>query len=376
MILISILLTSTYLLLIGSFVYGFDKIKRFKRHDIPAKTKFSIVIPFRNEAKNLPKLLTSIAALKYPKQLFEIIFVDDASEDTSVELIMEFMNAGRNDIQFQLISNKRKTNAPKKDAITTAISIAKYEWIITTDADCILPKYWLDSFDTYIQNSNTVSIAAPVTYFYENTFLNQFQLLDMLSLQGATIGGFGIKTPFLCNGANFAYNKQVFIELNGFEGNTDMASGDDVFLLEKIVKAYPKQIHYLKCKEAIVVTRSQPFWHELISQRVRWAAKTSAYNNMFGKFTGLVVLMMNGLIIATLVLALFGVFNFKIWFYILIIKFNIDFYLIYKTAVFFNQANVLRTFAFGFIIYPFFSIYVAFISVFSSYKWKGRNFEK
>ena len=374
MTLISIFITFIYLLLIGSLVYGFGKIKVFKLQNTPAKTKFSVVIPFRNEAENLPELLKSIEALKYPKHLFEIIFVDDASEDDSFEIIKRTLDTSLTD--FSILSNKRKTNSPKKDAITLAINHAKYEWIITTDADCIVPKYWLDSFDEYIQKTKAVCIAAPVTYTNTNTFLQRFQLLDMLSLQGATIGGFGIKKPFLCNGANFAYKKDIFIELNGFEGNTNIASGDDIFLLEKITKTHVKQLHYLKCEQVIVTTVSQPSWPELLSQRIRWAAKTSAYKNWFGKFTGGVVLLMNGLIFSTLLLVFFGVFNFKIWFYMLVIKLNIDFYLIYKSALFFNQKDVLRTFILGFIIYPFFSIYVAFISVFTSYKWKGRDFKK
>ena len=374
MTLISVFITFIYLLLIGSLVYGFGKTKVFKLQNTPAKTKFSVVIPFRNEAENLPKLLKSIEALKYPKHLIEIIFVDDASEDDSFEIIKKTLDTSQTD--FSILLNKRKTNSPKKDAITLAINHAKYEWIITTDADCIVPKYWLDSFDEYIQKTNAICIAAPVTYTNKNTFLHRFQLLDILSLQGATIGGFGIKNPFLCNGANFAYKKDLFIELNGFDGNTNIASGDDIFILEKIAKTHVNQLHYLKCEQAIVATVPQPNWPELISQRIRWAAKTSAYNNWFGKFTGGVVLLMNGLILSSLLLAFFGAFNFKSWFYILIIKFNIDFYLIYKSSLFFNQKGALRTFILGFIIYPFFSIYVAFISVFTSYKWKGRDFKK
>ncbi|MDO5987461.1 glycosyltransferase [Flavivirga amylovorans] len=341
---------------------------------MPSKTTFSVIIPFRNEAENLPDLLKSIESLEYPSHLFEVIFVDDTSEDDSVDIIMKFLNNARNDIK--VIKNKRVSNSPKKDAIATAIEHSKNEWIITTDADCILPKYWINSFDEFIQKTNAKCIAAPVTYTNSGRFLNQFQLLDILSLQGATIGGFGINNPFLCNGANFGYEKSLFQELNGFEGNTDIASGDDIFLLEKIAKTHPDKLHYLKCDKAIVKTQSQPSWNDLISQRIRWAAKTSAYNNWFGKFTGLIVLLMNALVIATLLLTILHVFNFKIWIYILMIKFSIDFLLIYKSAHFFNQKPVLRHFVFGFIMYPFFSFYIAFISLFRTYKWKGRTFKQ
>ena len=91
MVLISIIITVLYLLLIGSFAIGFDKVKIFKLEDISAKTKFSVIIPFRNEAKNLAALLKTIGFLEYPKELFQIIFVDDESEDDSVEIIENFL---------------------------------------------------------------------------------------------------------------------------------------------------------------------------------------------------------------------------------------------------------------------------------------------
>ena len=373
MTIISITITVLYLLLIGSFAFGFDKIKIFKRDALPYKTKFSVVIPFRNEAENLAVLIKSIQLLEYPKELFEVLFVDDDSEDDSVEILK---NAIENQSNISILKNNRTSNSPKKDAISTAIEQANNNWIVTTDADCLLPKNWLNSFDSCIQKTNATCIAAPVTYIPQNSFLNRFQLLDILSLQAATIGGFGINKPFLCNGANFAYKKELFKEVNGFDGNTHTASGDDIFMLEKVVKKHPEQLHYLKSEEAIVSTKAQATWKALISQRVRWAAKTSAYNNWFGKFTGLVVLLMNALIISIGLLAIFGVFKLKICLYLVIIKFNIDFLLIYKSALFFNQKGVLKSFIVGFLLYPFFSVYVAFISVFSNYNWKGRTFKK
>tara|TARA_R110002050_G_scaffold94765_3_gene197358 strand:- start:98550 stop:99680 length:1131 start_codon:yes stop_codon:yes gene_type:complete len=376
MVLTSLIITILYLILIGSFALGFDKVPVFKLEDLPSKTKFSVIISFRNEAEHVPELLKSIDTLNYPKHLFEIILVDDASQDNSVKLINNFLKTNLAKTPISIIKNERKTNSPKKDAITSAINQAKNEWIITTDADCILPKYWLDSFDEYIQKTNAKCIAAPVTYQSTNSFLNRFQLLDLLSLQGATIGGFGLKKPFLCNGANFGYQKSLFKALNGFDGNSNIASGDDIFLLEKVAKKHSETLHYLKCEQTIVSTESQASWKHLLSQRLRWAAKTSAYNNWFGKLTGIIVLVMNALIITTGLLVLIGSFNFKILLYILFIKLNIDFFLIYKSATFFYQKDILQSFVFGFLLYPFFSLYIAFLSVFSNYKWKGRTFKK
>ena len=247
---------------------------------------------------------------------------------------------------------------------------------MTTDADCLIPRNWLACFDAFIQKTNAKCIVAPVTYSIKNNLLQQFQLLNILSLQAATIGGFGIGKPFLCNGANLAYKKELFLELNGFSGNTNIASGDDIFLLEKVIKACKSDLHYLKCEQAIIITKPEVSWSDLISQNIRWAAKTSANSNLFGKLTGFIVLLMNGLLIITLLLSILQIFSFKSFVYILFIKFCIDLLLVYKTAVFFDQKNYLKSFYLCFSIYPFFSVYIAFLSFFRGYKWKGRTHKK
>lgn len=379
MTIIFFIITILYLILIGWFVFGFNKIQEFKKETATQTTTFSIVIPFRNEAENLQDLLKSLSNLEYPKDLFEVILVDDDSEDDSVEIIQKVLDTKPFDCaqgDMVILTNKRATNSPKKDAITTAITVAKHNWIITTDADCIFPKTWLKTFDAFIKNNDSKMIIAPVTYTINNSFLEQFQLLDFLSLQGATIAGFGINKPFLCNGANLAYKKEVFVELNGFKGNTSIASGDDIFLLEKAVNMYPKQVHHLKSKDALVITKPQSSLTALFQQRVRWASKTTAYNNRFGKLVGIMVLLMNAIIIVTFVLSTIGILNWLYFAFLFSTKFIIDFVIIYKTGRFFNQTKSLILYPLCSLVYPLFSVFVAVYSQFFGYKWKQRQFRK
>ena len=113
MILIALGITIVYVLVIGWLIYGFTKVNAFEYTGLPPKTSFSIIVPFRNEAENLPSLLESFSKLNYPNELFEVILVDDASE-------VRFQIA---DFRFQItvIPNIRVSNSPKKDAITTAM---------------------------------------------------------------------------------------------------------------------------------------------------------------------------------------------------------------------------------------------------------------
>ena len=374
MLIITIVILLLYLLLIGSFVFGFDKVKTIPLEDIKAEIDFSIIIPFRNEAENLPDLLRSILELNYARHKFEILFIDDDSEDDSVKIIRSTLSKTK--LDFSILTNERHSNSPKKDAITKAISQSKYEWIVTTDADCKLPKYWLDSYDCFIQKNDTKFIVAPVTYHNVTSFLKRFQLLDFLSLQGVSIGAFGIQKPILCNGANLAYSKALFLELDGFDGNSNISSGDDIFLLQKAIHKYPKKIQYLKSESAIVKTIPQHTFKSLVSQRVRWAAKTSSYDSLFGKLTGVIVFLMNGFLVCSPLLYLANFISIKTLLYTFIIKFCIDFLLLFKTVRFFNQESYLASFFFSSFLYPIFSVYVVFISVFKGYKWKDRSYNK
>ena len=373
MMFIILTITILYLLFIGSFIYGFDKVPQFQLEDITPLTKFSVIIPFRNEAENLPILLASISKLKYPKTLFEVIFVDDESVDDSVEKIESYHLKSFN---ISVVKNIRNTGSPKKDAITTGINHSKFSWIVTTDADCSLPKFWLDTYDNYIQIHNPKLVIAPVTFIAIGSFLERFQLLDILSLQGVTIGSFGINKPFLCNGANLAYKKDVFNAVSGFEGNSHIASGDDVFLLEKILKTDKDAVHYVKSKDISVSTNPESNFKSLKSQRVRWASKTSSYNRLFSKLTALVVLFMNALLVCLPLLYFSGIVSVKVIIYTCVIKFLIDFLLIFKTARFFDQAHYLPSYFLSCLLYPFFSIYIALLSIFKGYRWKDRAYHK
>ncbi|MCD2257851.1 glycosyltransferase [Psychroserpens luteolus] len=375
MLTIVLIITVLYLLFIGSFIYGFDKVVNFKMEDLSPKTKFSVIIPFRNEAEHLPQLIATISSLNYPKSMFEILFVDDESTDDSVEKIYA-IEANLKSITFSVLANERLTKSPKKDAITKAIKHAKYDWIITTDADCQLPKYWLDCFDSYIQNNTSKVLVAPVTFDKARSFFERFQLLDILSLQGATIGGFGIKKPFLCNGANLAYKKGFFNSIEGFKGNSNIASGDDIFLLEKAIKKEKNSVHYIKNNHITVTTKPEKDFKALKAQRVRWAAKTSSYKNPFTKLTGLIILLMNALMVSMPLLAILQIITLKTLAYSFAIKFLIDFLLLFKTSRFFNQESYLGSYVFSSILYPFFNVYIAFISVFKGYKWKDRPYSK
>lgn len=375
MIYISIIISIIYVVLIMAFIIGFEKVETVKNNDAVPKNRFSIVFPFRNEAHNLPGLLKSISIINYPSELFEVLLVNDDSQDNFMTNISAFRKQNPL-LNLRLLQNIRKSQSPKKDAINTAINLSNFEWIVTTDADCVVPVNWLKLFNQFIEDENPVFISAPVKFSLQNSFLFHFQNLNFTSLMGSTLGGFGIDNPFMCNGANLCYHKETFFELKGFEGNTNIASGDDIFLMEKMSKAYPNQVKFLKSEEAIVETKAENTWKLFINQQIRWASKSASYKSLFAKFVGIVVFSENLMVLVLVISAL----QFpKFWIYFTLVfalKIIVDFILIAKTSFFMKSAKSLKYYFPVCVLYPFFIVFIGCLSLFKNYEWKGRIFKK
>lgn len=368
------LILGIYVVFILQLFFGFDKVKTFIKTDEKPTTTFSIIVPFRNEEKNLPKLLQSISNLNYPKELFEIIMVDDFSTDASERVYIKWrMENGL--IETTLLENLRLSNSPKKDAISRAIPILKHEWVVTTDADCIVKKDWLLTLDNFIQKKDAKMVVGAVIYKTKNNWFHQFQQLDLLSLQGTTIGSFGIGKPFMCNGANFAYAKKLFNEIGGFGGNNKMASGDDVFLLQKALKNHSDKVYYLKNTDVIVTTKPENDLYKLFMQRVRWASKTTGYAGFYSKSLAVSVLMMNLSLVVGFGLWMFEILDFKTLLIVFLIKYVVDYLLLFKSNKFLRNGTFLVPIASS-LIYPIFCSFVGVYSLFGSFTWKGRPFKK
>lgn len=368
MILFSLFIIILYIMLIVYLIIGFDKVTLFQTAKTKSHFNFSIIIPFRNEENHLENLCKSLEQLAYPTSNFEVIFIDDYSTDNSVKVLQPFLDKNKH---FKLITNTLSDTSPKKEAIQNAIQTAKYQWIITTDADCLVPKKWLQTFNSFIQNKEGIKfIAAPVKYTNGTNFLSHFQYLDFLSLIGSTIGTFGIQKPIMCNGANLCYHKPTFLNLNGFSGNDNIASGDDVFLMEKFISTDKNSVAYLKSKDAIVTTFPVGSFSELFQQRIRWSSKTTATKNNFTKLVGVLVLLANLLLIINLFI--FPIFSLLLF----LLKLIVDYILFKKTNNFLNNKYVLKRILPISIFYPFFSSIIFFLSIFTKYNWKGRSFTK
>ena len=364
---ITISLLVLYSILILFYRSGWLELKPFSQTDLESSIKITVLIPARNEEENIGKLLSSLEKQTYPSHLFEVIVVDDHSTDNTAAVVngyafVKLIKLGLDNI-----------NSYKKKAIETGIAVASGDLIVTTDADCIVPANWLKTIASFKEKTNTVFIAAPVVLENESNLLQTFQALDFLVLQGITAASVQKRFHNMCNGANLAYEKKVFFEVNGFTGIDHIASGDDMLLMQKIAQRFPGKVSYLLSKDVIVTTQPAKTWKEFFSQRIRWASKATDYNDVKIFSTLFLVYFFN---CALLALFISGFWMYFLWLGlvgILILKTIIELTFIYPVAKFYNKQNLIKWFPFFQPIHILYTVIAGWLGVFGSFEWKGRR---
>jgi glycosyltransferase involved in cell wall biosynthesis len=203
--------------------------------DFIPSTKISVIIPARNEGQNIKDCLDSIIGQLYPKHLFEVLVVDDHSTDNTAAIVLSYQLQNIKLISLKDFVAANEINAYKKKAIEIAIKQSTGDLIVTTDADCTAPPNWLQTIAAFYQQKKPDLMVMPVAIDCSNRFIEIFQALDFMTLQGITGASVHKKFHSMCNGANLAYTKKAFNAVNGFKGIDTIASGDDMLLMHKMV---------------------------------------------------------------------------------------------------------------------------------------------
>ncbi len=357
--------------------------------DSPITTQLSIIIPARNEEENIAACIQSILNQSYSKNLYEIIVVNDHSTDATASIVKTFNEPNIKCVDLiNFIGNE--TNSFKKKGIEVGVAQANGELIITTDADCVAPPNWLQTIATFYEEKKPDLIVMPVSIFPSPSgeglgvrFIEIFQALDFMTLQGITGSAVHKKIHSMCNGANLAYTKKAFNTVNGFVGINNIASGDDMMLMHKIYSENKKGIVYLKSAAVIVQTKPVKTITEFINQRIRWASKADKYEDKRMLPVLIVVYFFNLLLLILPIIAFlsnlkFLIFNFQFstlqfWFWVLLFKMVIEIIFLIPVAKFFNKLPLLFLFP---LMQPFHIIYTViagWLGKFGGYSWKGRQ---
>lgn len=218
------------------------------KRSLPPKAAFnhesepiSVIIAARNEAHNLPRLLTSLAQLLPIDAAYEVIIVNDHSTDDSLDVLKNW--DGQFGIRVLDFQQSLEGIVGKKAALQKGIDAAKYDVLAFTDADCVLPETWLQEI-TRQMSPQTDYILGYSTIISEvgesNLSLINFERSVYYALAGA---GIYERKPITAMACNQVYRKSLFNKAGGFEGIAHLLSGDDDLLLMKMMP-FAREAYY------------------------------------------------------------------------------------------------------------------------------------
>ncbi|HEX2536574.1 MAG TPA: glycosyltransferase [Chitinophagaceae bacterium] len=366
MLWLPLLLLAGYAVLIRFYYRAWKAVPAWVAPEREPVTRVSVVVAARNEAQNIPALVACLSRQRYPAHLFEVILVDDHSEDATAVLFRQEAPAG-----FRLVLLEEGSG--KKKALETGIAAARGEWIVTTDADCRMGADWLRTMMLFVEERHPAFVAAPVSMEGGAGGLHRFQELDFLVLQGITAASVHAGAHSMCNGANLAYPRAAFYEVEGFRGIDGIASGDDMLLMHKIAGRYPGRAAYLKAEPAIVTTGTEPTLRAFLRQRMRWASKTRFYSDRRIFWVLVLVFALNAALPLLLAGALWNLHYLWAALALLVLKTVIEWPFVRAVAAFYGKKKELRLFP---LLQPFHMLYTVSAGALGQagvYTWKGRK---
>ncbi len=331
------------------------------------KDKVSIVIAFRNEEPSLSTLFASLA--RQTQQNFQLILVNDHSTDNFMPIIDEWSDVFQ---EFTLVHLDKGYG--KKYAIAKGVLHAKYDNILVTDTDCVLPVDWVRIMLQSLSGHLEVKLVAGIVSLSGNSFFQRLQQLEFSSLIASSVGAAKQNRGFMLNAASMGFKKSFYLDVMNELLSTPTPSGDDIFLLSACKRNYTNGFCYISDPSILVNTPAKSTLRDFLSQRIRWASKTAYYKDPLIKRVALLV----GFTHLALLLGAIGIFFFNGIIYpflsLLILKLIIDFLLLYRYLRGIQQLYLLNYFLIVEILLPFYIIFVGISSQFVKYTWKDRSY--
>lgn len=367
---IAIIASIGYVYLIHHITLGWNETQNIKvRNEDVSDITISVIIAARNEENYIQNCIESIINNNFPVENFEIVIVDDHSTDKTFEIISQSIH--KNVRVFSLPENLHG----KKAAITFGVSVSRFPYILCTDADSVVSKEWLYLHSSKFKQDDTLLNTAVVLPETDDTILSHFQFLDFVATMAITANGIFRNTYFLANGANISFKKAAFYAVKGYEGNEHLASGDDVFLINKIATSAIGKIGFIKSSDGVVTTKSESSWSSLIQQRKRWATKSLKMgDHQIAKIQAFIFIYCVIILLFIFVGLFYSGWILTAGLVALLIKMATDYYLLNSLCRFFDKNRVMRSFLPCFFLY-FIHILLSgmYALIPSDFDWKGRE---
>jgi len=378
--------TLAYVLLMGLYRIGWARIKTEPTGlPDPAERPFlSVVVAARNEEAVIGLLLQDLLAQDYPSDRYEVIVVDDHSEDDTAKRVCSFSDTRLRLIRLAEIQSGSVVPSLKKAAITRGVQESRGLLIVTTDADCRMGPHWLSEIGAAYQRFHPTLLIMPVVLQHRPTPGGIFQMLDFMALQGITGASWSLRLHGMANGANLAYERSAFLEAGGYTGNEHIPSGDDMMLLHTLAMRKNTRIRYLLSHNVKVQTPAVDSWSGFWQQRIRWSSKAASYRDNSVSRVLLLVFLTNLFLLLTLLGSAIspGILAIASWGKIslftaalglLMMKTLAELVFLWPVAHFFNKRAYLILFPFFQPLHLVYTVVCGMLGAFGTYTWKGRR---
>ncbi|MEO8734786.1 MAG: glycosyltransferase, partial [Flavobacteriales bacterium] len=249
--LVAFVAASAFAMVVGGWREHFTNARTSTSETAPsiAEVHVTMLVPARDAADTIVALLQDLYAQSYPKELVQVLVVDDQSSDNTADLVRGLMRT------WPGLRWLKSEGEGKKAAITSGIKEASGEWIVITDADARCGPMRVQRMMECVRKEQPDFLLMPVITEGDGGLLQRIQIDEQAALLGVAAGTALSGSPLLANGANMAFSKVAFQYVRGFEGDR-WASGDDVFLLQRMKRA-GKRIGYLLDLEVVVTVQAE-----------------------------------------------------------------------------------------------------------------------
>lgn len=235
----------------------------------------SVIVCARNEEDNLEDYLHTLLAQDYP--CFEVIVVDDGSEDESVRVLKEYARQYPN-LYLTFVPQGARVISSKKLALTIGIKAAKHDYILLTDADCRPEsRHWIREMINGFSSDKTEVVLGFGAYFEKKGLLNHLICYDTLFSGLQYMGMAKCGFPYMGVGRNLAYRKDTFFKNNGFQGLLTERAGDDDLFVNKV--ANQTNTNVVCSPNSITWSQPKSTWHEWLHQKQRHLSVSPHYSN-------------------------------------------------------------------------------------------------
>jgi glycosyltransferase involved in cell wall biosynthesis len=256
-----------YLIVFGKF--AFAKTQK----STPKRISISVIVCAKNEAENVVRFIPLLAEQDYPD--YEIILIDDASSDNTLEIFEEFEKQYSN-VRLVKVENNEAFWGNKKYALTLGIKASKKDYLLFTDADCYpASKDWITTMSSQFTLHKTIVLGYGAYEKIPNSFLNKIIRFETMLTAVQYFSWAKIGHPYMGVGRNLAYKKEEFYNVKGFIDHMKIRSGDDDLFINQVAKSKNTTICY--SPESFTYSQPKTSFKDWFNQKRRHVSTARFY---------------------------------------------------------------------------------------------------